>query len=73
MFKRLFSKWKLISHKAGDFQANVFLTVFYFTIFAPFALIFRAFSDPMKIKRPPAGWEKRDQAADTLDNAREQF
>ena len=30
------SRWKELSQKAADVQARVFLTIFYFTLMAPF-------------------------------------
>ena len=33
------SRWKELSQKAADFQARILLTVFYFTLMAPFGVM----------------------------------
>ena len=35
--KRIWQWWVPIAHKIGNFQARLILTVFYFTMFMPFA------------------------------------
>jgi len=40
--------WKKIGLIIGNIVSAVFLTVFYFTIFAPFAVIFRIFNREKK-------------------------
>lgn len=42
--------WKKIGLITGNFISNVVLTVFYFTIFAVFAIIFKIFSKTSKNK-----------------------
>ena len=52
-----------MAHRIGDFQARVLLTVFYYVILGPFALVLRR-SDPLGIgPGAPSGW--RPRAADT--------
>lgn len=50
IFKRLFDRWKVIAHKIGEFQSRLILSVFYYIIFAPFALGLKLFSDPLQLK-----------------------
>jgi hypothetical protein len=61
--------------KIGDVQARVLLTILYFTLVAPFALIVRWTSDPLTLKATtPRGWHVRTAPADPeLDQARKQF
>ncbi len=56
MLRRLWQRWKKIAHVIGDFQARVLLTVIYAAIVLPFGVIFRAFADSLRIKRPPTHW-----------------
>ena len=54
--------WKRVARRIGDFQARVLLTVFYFVILGPFALVIRR-SDPLAIRpRAPRGWREREAA-----------
>ena len=71
------SRWRELSQKAADVQARVLLTVFYFTLLAPFALLVRLSSDPLGTKRHAEGpaWtprRERDRGSE-LDGARRQF
>ena len=52
--------WTRVAHRIGDFQARVILTVFYYVILGPFALVLRR-SDPLGIASAVArGWRQRD-------------
>ncbi len=69
----LWQGWKRLAHRIGDAQARFILTVFYFLILAPFALVIRWRSDPLSLRRFP-GWLRRSDApADAIRRAREQY
>jgi hypothetical protein len=72
---RLWRGWKEIAGYIGDFQARLILTVFYFTVFVPFALIARLGRDPLLVRRRPSasGWLARTPAETDLPAARRQF
>ena len=73
--RELWAAWKRIARKIGDFQARVLLTIFYFLLLAPFAMIVRRTSDPLTLK-PGAqrGWGIRpEQPEYTVEMARKQF
>jgi hypothetical protein len=75
VLRRLWERWKVIAHIIGNFQARVLLTVFYFLIVPPFALIVKAFKDPLGL-RPPAGegyWHKRAAMEPAAEAGRRQF
>jgi hypothetical protein len=75
MLRRLWDRWKTIAQIIGDFQARFLLTLFYFVIIPPAALMIRAFSDPLQLK-PPRGasmWMPRASEPPSLDDARRQF
>jgi hypothetical protein len=54
--KSLWSAWKRLAHKIGNFQARVLLTVLYATVVLPFGVIVRLFSDPLHMKHRPQQW-----------------
>lgn len=50
----MWARWKVVAHVIGNFQARVLLTLFYFVIVPPFALIVKLAKDPLGL-RPPRG------------------
>ncbi len=74
-FRRLWEGWKTLGKKIANFQARVLLTVFYFAIVGPFALIIRWRSDPLALKAgSQRGWRLRSTVLGRpLDRARQQF
>ncbi len=71
----VWARWKVMAHVIGNFQARVFLTVFYFVVLAPFAFAVRWGADPLAIK-PGArrGWQLREADDGVPKNrARQQF
>jgi hypothetical protein len=75
MAKRLWKKWKQIARRVGDFQARVILTVIYFIIIGPFALIVRWGADPLSLKRDDhGGWRpKAETEGPVMQRATNQF
>lgn len=52
--------WKRVAHRIGTFQARILLTVFYYVILGPFALVLGR-SDPLGIGPTAArGWRPRE-------------
>jgi hypothetical protein len=68
-------RWRAIAQVIGDFQARILLTVFYFIIVTPGALIVRAFFDPLQIKRSHGAsmWTPHTTTQPSLDDARRQY
>ena len=66
--------WKRIGQFMGDLLGRLVLTVFYFTLFMPFALGVRLFGDPLAI-RPEvrAKWVERTTHDLTLEDSRRLF
>ena len=66
------SRW---AHDIGEFQSRVLLTIFYFTLFVPFALLLRLFSDPLHLRRrpEPSAWTKAAPPDGGIEAARRQF
>jgi hypothetical protein len=73
--KKIWEGWKRIAKKIGDFQARVILTVLYFVIIGPFALIIRWAADPLALKKGgEPGWRPKAQTEDSpLKRAINQF
>jgi hypothetical protein len=69
------SRWREVSQKAADVQARVLLTAFYFTLMAPFGVVFGLLKDPLRIKRRPSGsyWLERKPISEALADAQRQF
>ena len=58
----LWERWKRFGKRIGDFQARALLSIFYFIILAPFALIIRWVSDPLAIKTDTSrGWQVKGE------------
>lgn len=67
--------WKRLGRALGDFIGRLFLTVFYFTVFAPFGAAVRWLSDPLRLKssHDSSFWLNRDATDQILESARRQF
>ncbi len=68
--RKIWAVWKRVGQAIGDFMARVVLSIFYFTIFAPFGLGVRLTSDPLQLKRRGAQWDQREVVADSMEQAR---
>lgn len=55
--------WTRVARRIGDVQARILLSLFFYVILGPFALVLRR-KDPLAI-RPgaPRGWRPREAAA----------
>lgn len=63
--------WKRVGRVIGDFIGRAVLTLFYFTLLAPFGIGVRLFSDPLAIKPGrEAKWVERTTQVPILDDAR---
>ena len=73
-WKKLWAGWKRFGEIIGNFLARIVLTIFYFTVFVPFAIGVRLLSDPLKIKELPAAlWQPRSTGAPPQADALRQF
>jgi len=72
--RRIWQAWKHVGQVINDFVARVVLTLFYFTIFVPFALGVRRLSDPLDVKQSLhlSGWLERQTLDRVLEDARRQ-
>ena len=74
ILRRIWHTWKKVGQAIGDFLARVVLTVFYFTVFLPFGLGARLFSDTLSLKEfgKMPKWLERKTNDLTLEDARRQ-
>ena len=75
ILRRLWTSWKAVGRRIGDFQARVILTVCYFVVVPPFSALVRVTGDPLTLKPgTPRGWRLRpDQPGTALARATRQY
>ena len=72
--RKIWKVWKQIGQFIGDQIGRLVLTVFYFTLFMPFALGVRFLMDPLGIKPlSHSKWLERKTQDLTLDDSRRLF
>ena len=65
-WRRIWQGWRSVARKIGDFQARVLLTVLYYVVFAPFALLVNWSGDPLSLNpKTPKGWRPRSTSNET--------
>ena len=69
------ARWISIAHVIGTFQARVLLSVFYFVVVPPFALIVKLFKDPLGLSAPRAAtfWTERPAPDSAAETGRRQY
>jgi len=74
LLQAIWERWKKFGRKLGDVQARLLLSLLYFTIIAPFALVVRWLCDPLSIKPHQQGWRAKAEAKGSpMDRALNQF
>ena len=74
MLSKFWHGWKAYGHFLGNVVARVVMMIFYFTVFIPFALGVRWFSDPLQIKtHPNPFWRRRATSDQKLEDVMRQF
>lgn len=70
--RRARAMWMRFGQAIGDFLARLVMTLFYFSIFVPFALIARR-QDPLGLRRAEGAlWQPVPEAPPSLETARRQ-
>ncbi len=69
----LWKKWQAFGKALGDLIGRVVMTVFYFTVAAPFGLGVRLFRDPLGLKPQNPQWYERSSEAQPLEDARRAY
>ncbi|MGC9503056.1 SxtJ family membrane protein [Baaleninema sp.] len=75
LLKRAWKYWQAFGHFMGNFIARLVLTLFYFIIFAPFALVTRIFLDPLgrKANKNASLWLDRQTRDLKIRDSKYQF
>lgn len=61
------------SERFGNMLSRVFLTLLYFLVLGPFAIVYRMVADPLRLRRPSQGnWWEWEASNETLRAARRQ-
>jgi hypothetical protein len=72
LLRALWKRWTVIARAIGNFQARVILTLFYFVVVPPFALLLRVSRDPLRLRaRTESFWVPR--AAREPDTGQRQY
>ena len=73
--KRAWQRWTVIAHIIGNFHARVLLSLFYFVIVPPFALIVKLAKDPLQLRLAAgtSGWNERPEPLPPSQTAQRQF
>lgn len=63
----------VFSERFGSMLSRIFLTLLYFLVLGPFALLYQRFADPLHLrKRPQGNWSAWEPRNETLAAARRQ-
>lgn len=75
MLRNLWSEWLRVARHIGSFNARALITLVYFTLLAPFGLLYRVFADTLQLKTQPtstSAWQSREALNDDLTKAHRQ-
>jgi hypothetical protein len=74
LLKKLWRGWKTFGEFLGNLLARIVLSLFYFTIFVPFAVGVRLWSDPLQLKSQPSElWRPRSTGDQKIVDVLRQF
>lgn len=76
LWRLLWDGWNAYAHRAGGYQAQVMLSLVYFLVLGPSALISRLTGNPLldvDRRRRASYWIKRTSEAPTLASLERQF
>lgn len=72
--RSLWTRWKVIAEKIGHFQTMLILSVVYFVVVSPFALVVRFLKDPLRIRKiEESNWIEKGSLDHTIETARKQY
>ncbi len=73
VLRAVWKKWQAFGRAMGDFVGRLVMTLFYFTLAAPFGLAVRSLSDPLHLKPGRPNWEPSQGEEPTLENLRRPY
>lgn len=63
----------VFTERFGNMLSRIFLSLLYYLVLGPFALLYRLFADPLHLARPRNGnWSTWEAKGDSLRRARRQ-
>jgi hypothetical protein len=74
--KRIWHRWTGFSKRMGSFQSRVMLSIFFFVIVSPAALLIKVLGDPLRIKKKQeleTYWVAKTPSSTGLEDYRKQF
>ena len=74
MLPKVWGKWLKVAHVIGNIQMVIALSLVYWLLLAPMAVILKLVSDPLALRhRGRARWEHRPSPPNVLDAIKNQF
>lgn len=73
MFKKLWAGWKWFALKIGRVNSMVVLTILYFILLGPFALLRKLFALRLKHTTKDSYWQEYPPVNNTPDGVRKQY
>ncbi len=62
VLKIVWAKWQIFGHKLATVQARILLSLFYFLILGPFAVVLKLAADPLHLRAAGSRrWTPREQ------------
>ena len=72
-WRRAWSRWTGFARVVADVQIVILLTLVYWGLIMPMAIVFKPLSDPLGLRRRRGRWITRDPQDDVLDTMRNQY
>jgi len=73
-FGHAWAAWKRFALRMGNFQGRLLMALLYFVAVTPVAVLTRAFSDPLALRRPTGSfWMRRAEPAPDVTAAHNQY
>ena len=60
------------TERFGSMLSRLLLTILYYVVLGPFAVVYQRVADPLHLRRRPSNWTEWDHPNDTLRAARSQ-
>ena len=75
LLKHIWQSWKAFSLRLGSFQSRIWLSLFFFIFISPAAVLLKAFSDPLGIKKYSkiSHWLPKKDIGSDLEQYKRQF
>lgn len=64
--RKIYTIWKNIAEKIGNFQATILFSLLYFIVVSPIGVIVRLFKDFLNQESDP-NWERTEDNVSTID------